>query len=646
MKISVGLASLMALACQAPGPTDPGATAPGSARALESTSCTWRAQDSGTTNDLFGVAFVDAKHGWAIGDGLILATSDGGKTWAAQVSTPSKSYDDLVFAGANKGWVVGGGPGAVLATTNGGSTWNVQDTGGTRSYDFVAAIDGNHVWAATGGDNPQLASTADGGLTWDVETINISDGISDIFFADQSHGWAIGFANNHSYATFDGGHTWTDQGLIAVDTFFYRLWFADAQHGWAVGEGVSFTSDGGATWTAQLPNDNERVLGGLSFIDSTHGWSAGGTVGGGVVVSTSDGGDHWDKVIIPKGPQGLQLLDVSFGDSTHGWAVGFAGQIFACLPPAPTALSYDGATTADFGDDAVLAATLTDIGKSPAVPVPGKTVTFTLGAQACTGTTGADGRASCTLTMGQVPGPYAVTATFAGDPDFASSSQAVPFLITREETALSYTGGLLFAASGTASLSAHLTDDSGTPIAGRSIQLQLGSGASQQSCQAITSAGGTAACSVAPVNQALGPAAITATFAGDAFYLPSKATASGLVFAFTDGTFVVGEQQAELGAAVTFWSGQWSSLNSPGAPPAFKGFASSTSTTPPSCGGTWSAGPGNIGHPAATVPAYFAAAATAQITRAGSTISGDIVRMVIVKADPGYSGNPGHAGTG
>jgi hypothetical protein len=41
----------------------------------------WSAQKSGSTEDLLGVAFRDADHGWAVGtDGTILATTSGGAT--------------------------------------------------------------------------------------------------------------------------------------------------------------------------------------------------------------------------------------------------------------------------------------------------------------------------------------------------------------------------------------------------------------------------------------------------------------------------------------------------------------------------------------------------------------------------------------
>jgi hypothetical protein len=37
---------------------------------------------------------------------------------------------------------------------------------------------------------------------------------------------------------------------------------------------------------------------------------------------------------------------------------------------------------------------------------------------------------------------------------------------------------------------------------------------------------------------------------------------------------------------------------------------------------------------------------SSQIGREGDQISGNVVHEVVVKTDPGYSTNPGHAGTG
>ena len=112
------------------------------------------------------------------------------------------------------------------------------------------------------------------------------------------------------------------------------------------------------------------------------------------------------------------------------------------------------------------------------------------------------------------------------------------------------------------------------------------------SSQIVTNASGIASC-VILVNSPLGQSIpITAQFAGDAFYLPSSASATALVFAFPSrGAFVLGDVSAAGSGAVTFWSSQWAGsnvLSGGSASPAFKGFAGTvtlpTSTPPVSCG--------------------------------------------------------------
>jgi len=93
---------------------------------------TWSAQTAGTAHNLSGVAFSDATHGWAVGSkGTILATTDGGGAsptpsptptptgdgWFAQTSG-STAYLDA-FVDAKHGWAVGD-KGAILATADGG----------------------------------------------------------------------------------------------------------------------------------------------------------------------------------------------------------------------------------------------------------------------------------------------------------------------------------------------------------------------------------------------------------------------------------------------------------------------------------------------------------------------------------------------
>jgi large repetitive protein len=313
---------------------------------------------------------------------------------------------------------------------------------------------------------------------------------------------------------------------------------------------------------------------------------------------------------------------------------------------ARTTLFYAGDTTADFDDPATLAAQLvrTDSG----APVAGKTVAFTMGAESCSGTTDGNGDVSCTITPSEAAATFTVAASFAGDGTFKASSVSEPFVVTKEETTARYTGPTAILQGHPVTLSAQLLEDGTKPIAGRLLILTLGAGAETESCvTTATGPSGNASCSVAgAVSQ--GPQPLSASFAGDAYYLASADTSkTAIVFAFpARGAFLIGDRRS---AAVTFWGDQWSSVNllSRGSPPSsFKGFADTLGSTPPACGDTWSTGPGNSSSPVSTLPAYMGTLVTSSAQKAGSTISGIVVSIVVVETGAGYAADPGHAGTG
>jgi outer membrane protein assembly factor BamB len=112
------------------------------------------------------------------------------------------------------------------------------------------------------------------------------------------------------------------------------------------------------------------------------------------------------------------------------------------------------------------------------------------------------------------------------------------------------------------------------------------------------------------------------------------------------GAFVIGNRAAS--GSVSFWGAGWSNANQlsdHAAPAAFKGFATNAAT--PGCGTVWSTAPGNSPHPpAGPLPAYMAVIVSSAISQSGSSISGNTLHIVVVKTNPGYNSDPGHAGTG
>jgi len=103
---------------------------------------------SGTTQSLYGVAFADANHGWAVGNGpTVVRTSDGGRTWAAAGALPmpdgvytpsSRAARAVTFTDTSTGVVVGAYQ-VVWRTVNGGDTWvasEVPDAGTTGDLEL------------------------------------------------------------------------------------------------------------------------------------------------------------------------------------------------------------------------------------------------------------------------------------------------------------------------------------------------------------------------------------------------------------------------------------------------------------------------------------------------------------------------------
>jgi hypothetical protein len=343
------------------------------------------------------------------------------------------------------------------------------------------------------------------------------------------------------------------------------------------------------------------------------------------------------------GPHNVQAVYTSNSGDFNG----SSGSVSQTVKKAQTTLVYNGATTEDYHDSTTVSATLTR--KDDSRPVAGKTVHFTLGSASCDGQTDVSGKASCTIVPQDAAGDYPITASFAGDGNYEASSDSKTFTIKREETTLSYTGDTVILNGGTAHASGVLREDGSAPIAGRSVKFTIG-GSGGQSCTGTTDSTGTARCDITGVSQPLGPGTIKAEFAQDAYYLSSSASASLIVFAFPSrGAFNLGDRNATVGNKVTFWSAQWAQANSLSggpAPSAYKGFASTPTPTAPRCGGTFTTAPGDSSNPPATVPTFMGTLVSTKVTQSGSTIRGDIQRIVVVKTDPGYGPAPGKIGTG
>ena len=368
-------------------------------------------------------------------------------------------------------------------------------------------------------------------------------------------------------------------------------------------------------------------------------------------VGTTDASGHASCNLTIEQHPGAYSLSASFAGDT-AYASATASAPFT-IEKEESQVAYSGALTSDYHDEFTASASLFD--PDGGEPIAGKTINFTLGVgDTCSATTDAFGNASCPITPTQVPGPYKIEASFGPDVDYLSSNDTQPFEITKEETTTTYTGPTVILSGGSGvTLEGKLLEDGVVPIEGRTLTLSLGA----QSCNGTTDAAGVASCTVI-YSGPLGSQPLVASFAGDAYYLPSEDnTKTAIVFAFPDhGAFTLGDITAGTAGPTTlttWWGPGWASDNSlsgGGAPAAFKGFASDvtlpTSTPPAACAGPWSTRPGNSSSPPSTVPSFMGVLVTSSVQKSGSTISGNTTGIVVVATEPGYGPAPGHRGSG
>ena len=317
----------------------------------------WYQQNSGTTNSLNSLFFIDSNTGWVVGGdynygSIILKTADGGNNWTTQSSGSKYYLRSVYFTDSNKGWAVGGdlqdSVGTILTSTDGGNSWIFQNIQTTRGLYSVYFTDSNTGWVVGKNYdyNGTILKTTDGGNSWTLQYTVIwgfPNNLYSVYFSDSNIGWAVGVLGGmeSSYGiilkTTSGGNNWTTSKNFPP---IYSVYFTDSNTGWIVGGAyyngrVYKTTDGGNDWTLQT-SGGILPLSSVCFIDSNTGWAVGKS---GAVLKTTDGGNSW---LWQSSGAISWLSSVYFTDSNKGWAVGEGGTILHTTNggnPVPVELS-------------------------------------------------------------------------------------------------------------------------------------------------------------------------------------------------------------------------------------------------------------------------------------------------------------------
>ncbi|MCX6225116.1 MAG: YCF48-related protein, partial [Bacteroidia bacterium] len=252
----------------------------------------WIKQESNTNVYLRSVCFVNPDIGFVVGnDGTVLKTINGGNEWQIKQSGTSNHLLSVHFIDSLTGFAISYHE--LLKTTNGGESWFVQDTVNNNAFFHDMHFIDKDTGFVSGNT---MLKTVNGGANW-VKQISLGGSFFS-FWATDSKNMYIGADYFLIYKSTDGGETWIVSNGRGFPVNMWDLCFINQNTGYAIGDGFAQgsgravllnTTDGGATWSDLL------VMSGIGFnsmcfVNDRTGFISGSN---GTLLKTTDAGHHW-----------------------------------------------------------------------------------------------------------------------------------------------------------------------------------------------------------------------------------------------------------------------------------------------------------------------------------------------------------------
>ncbi|MFZ0244901.1 WD40/YVTN/BNR-like repeat-containing protein [Candidatus Binatus sp.] len=278
----------------------------------------------------------------------LASTDNAGATWSMRhLSIPERKYSEsdilhggiLVFADSVHGWLGLGeglsaasrGNGVLLATGDGGESWKLATTTGWEEYDTVGSmlmLTPEQGWMVSGGANEELLVTRDGAKTWQrielespVKTDQMREYDRNFEQFEQSFQRTIPAAaklarkepQHPSYAAYDLP-TFDDpkHGHVSVTYPGVTVLFA--------------TDDGGVTWKPEKVVEG-RPIGASAVVDSN--WITVRVAKDGMPRLANVAPAATTETGAPSSPEDRPADEIDFVTASQGWVVTLYGKLLA-----------------------------------------------------------------------------------------------------------------------------------------------------------------------------------------------------------------------------------------------------------------------------------------------------------------------------
>jgi photosystem II stability/assembly factor-like uncharacterized protein len=246
--------------------------------------------------------------------GVIIKTTNGGKDWFNQQSGVSNFICSIKFLNISTGFAVT--PLYVLNTSNGGNNWNILYSSSGYNEDIMF-LDENMGFVA--GRNGLFMKTNNGGNNWSYITLNNSLTYTSICFINQQTGFVLGLDWSASnvptvFKTTNGGINWTSYN---GPTYGNDIYFINESTGITVGRsGEIYRSTNGGTIWNKCTSPTNYDLKSVAFINEKTGYISGmGNIG---LLKTTNSGLSWILEFANLGSEDMNMWNIS---SYNGVAV-------------------------------------------------------------------------------------------------------------------------------------------------------------------------------------------------------------------------------------------------------------------------------------------------------------------------------------